>query len=165
MCRKLVVVNELALGNRNLGFEVLSLPKGEVVEFTNKQLKDIIKSGKDEVYGLTISEETGELIPDENFYCTNYMVKSHINSLVPKYESDSLVNLFYIVIGTHKEKGNVVYDVVSSRYERAAFTEEKIKTLLDMGIISAGVKLGDNGELIVAPLEKPKADRKEETAP
>ena len=166
MCRKLVVTNELALGNRNLGFEALSLPKGEVVEFTNKQLKDIIKSGKDEVYGLTISEETGELIPDtEHFFCNNWMIKSHINSLVPKFESDSLVNLFYIVIGTHKEKGNVLYDVVSSRYERAAFTEEKIKTLLDMGIISAGVKLGDNGELIVAPLEKPKADRKEETAP
>ena len=166
MCRKLVVTNELALGNRNLGFETLALPKGEVVEFTNKQLKDIIKSGKDEVYGLTISEETGELIPDtERFFCNNWMIKSHINSLVPKFESDSLVNLFYIVIGTHKEKGNVLYDVVSSRYERAAFTEEKIKTLLDMGIISAGAKLGDNGELIVAPLEKPKADRKEETAP
>lgn len=166
MCRKLVVTNELALGNRNLGFEALALPKAEVVEFTNKQLKDIIKSGKDEVYGLTISEETGELIPDtEYFFCNNWMIKSHINSLVPKFESDSLVNLFYIVIGTHKEKGNVLYDVVSSRYERAAFTEEKIKTLLDMGIISAGVKLGDNGELIVAPLEKPKADRKEEVAP
>lgn len=165
MCRKLVVTNELALGNRNLGFEALALPKAEVVEFTNKQLKDIIKSGKDEVYGLTISEETGELIPDtEHFFCSNWMVKSHINSLVPKYESDSLVNLFYIVIGTHKEKGVTVYDVVSSRYERAAFTEEKIKTLLDMGIISAGAKL-ENGEILVAPLEKPKADQKEEVAP
>ena len=97
MCRKLIVTNELALGNRNLGFEVLSLPKGEVLEFTNKQLKDLIKSGKDEVYGLDISEETGELIPDENFFCTNWMVKSHINSLVPKFESEGLVNLFYIV--------------------------------------------------------------------
>ena len=169
MCRKLIVTNELALGNRNLGFEVLSLPKGEVLEFTNKQLKDLIKSGKDEVYGLDISEETGELIPDtENFFCTNWMIKSHINSLVPKFESEGLVNLFYIVTGTHKEKGNIVYDVVSSRYERTAFTEEKIKTLLEMGIISAGVKLV-NDELVVAPLEKPKkeetAEKKEETAP
>lgn len=165
MCRKLVVTNELALGNRNLGFEVLSLPKGEVVEFTNRQLKDLITSGKDEVYGVVISEETGELVPDtENFFCYNWMVKSHINSLVPKFESDSLVNLFYIVIGTHKEKGTVLYDVVSSRYERATFTEEKIKTLLDMGIISAGAKL-ENGELVVAPLEKKKTEKKEEVAP
>ena len=165
MCRKLIVTNELALGNRNLGFEVLSLPKGEVLEFTNKQLKDLIKSGKDEVYGLDISEDTGELIPDtENFFCTNWMIKSHINSLVPKFESEGLVNLFYIVTGTHKEKGNIVYDVVSSRYERTAFTAEKIKTLLEMGIISAGVKLV-NDELVVASLEKKKTEEKEETAP
>lgn len=170
MCRKLVVINELALGQRALGFEVLSLPKGEVLEFTHKQLKDLIKSGKDEVYGLKISEETGELIPDtENFFCNNWMLKNHINNLVPRFQGDSLVNLFYIVIGTHKEKGSIVYDVVSSRFERTAFSEEKIKTLLEMGIISAGAKLGDNGELIVASLEKPKkeekAETKEETAP
>lgn len=165
MCRKLVVINELALGQRALGFEVMAFPKGEVLEFTHKQLKDLIKSGKEEVYGLKISEETGELIPDtENFFCNNWMVKSHINSLVPRFESDSLANLFYIVIGTHKEKGNIVYDVVSSRFERTAFSEEKIKTLLEMGIISAGAKLV-NGELVVAPLEKQKAETKEETAP
>ena len=28
MCRKLVVVNELVLGNRVLGYETLSFPKG-----------------------------------------------------------------------------------------------------------------------------------------
>ena len=169
MCRKLVVVNELSLGQRALGVEVLSLPKGEILEFTFKQLKDLIKSGKDEVYGLDISEETGELIPDENFFCTNWMVKSHINSLVPKFESEGLVNLFFLVIGTQKDKkGNTTYEVVSSRYERTTFTAEKIKTLLEMGIISAGVKLV-NDELVVAPLEKPKkeetAEKKEETAP
>lgn len=154
MCRKLVVVNELSLGNRHLGWETLSLPKGELVEFTSKQLKDIIIAGKEEIYGLQISEETNELIPDtEQFFCNNWMIKSHINSLVPKFESDSLVNLFYIVIGSHKEKGNLVYDVVSSRFERTTFSEEKLKTLLEMGIISAGAKLQD-GAIIIAPLEK-----------
>ena len=60
------------------------------------------------------------MIPDEQgFYCRNWMIKSHINSLVPKYEGESLVNLFYIVVGTHKEKGNTLYDVISSRYERS----------------------------------------------
>lgn len=164
MCRKIVVMNELVLGNRNLGYEALSLPKGEVVEFTAKQLKDLIISGREEVYALTVSKETGELIPDESFYCSNYMVKSHINSLVPKFESNSLVNLFYVVIGTHKEKGVTVYDVVSSRYERGVLTAEKVKIMLDMGIISAGAKL-ENGEIIVAPLEKPKTEKIEEVAP
>ena len=154
MCRKLVVVNELVLGNRQLGWETLSLPKGEVVEFTSKQLKDIIATGKDEVYGLAINEETGELEADsEHFYCNNWMVKSHINSLVPKFESELLANIFYIVIGTKKEKGSIVYEVVSSRYERTTLSEEKLRTLFDMGIISAGVKMQD-GNIVVAPLEK-----------
>ena len=110
MCRKLIVTNELFLGSRQLGYELYSLPKGEVVEFTEKQLRDCIIHGKDEVYGVIISEDTGELIPDEQgFYCRNWMIKSHINSLVPKYEGESLVNLFYIVVGTHKEKGNTLY--------------------------------------------------------
>ena len=58
MCRKLYVTNKLSLGNRDLGWEAFSLPKGEVVELTSKQLKDIIKDGgTDQVYGLKINEE------------------------------------------------------------------------------------------------------------
>ena len=154
MCRKLIVTNKLSLGARELGWEAYSLPKGEVVEFTSKQLKDIIKSGgPDEVYGLKISEETNELVFDEFFFVTNMMNKLHINTLVPMVEEDCLANLFYIVIGTHKVKNETMYDVISSRYERASFNAEKVKTLLDMKIISAGAKL-ESGEIVVAPLEK-----------
>lgn len=154
MCRKLVVTNKLSLGNRELGFEAWALPKGELVEFTSKQLKDIIKAGTgDEVYGLKISEETGELVFDDAFYVTNMMNKLHINTLVPIVEDDCLANLFYIVIGTHKVKNEIMYDVISSRCERAVFSAEKVKMLLDMQIISAGAKL-ENGEIVVAPLGK-----------
>lgn len=89
MCRKLVVTNKLSLGNRELGWETYSLPKGEVVEFTGKQLKDIIRNGgPDEVYGLKISEETGELVFDDSSYVTNMMNKLHINTLVPVVEDE-----------------------------------------------------------------------------
>lgn len=156
MCRKLIVTNKLSLGNRALGFEAWALPKGELVEFTEKQLKDIIRSGgPDEVYGLKINEETGGLVFDDSFYVTNMMNKLHINTLVPMLEDDCLANLFYIVIGTHKVKQETMYDVISSRYERATFGAEKVKMLLDMRIISAGAKL-ENGEIVVAPMEKPK---------
>lgn len=157
MCRKLVVTNEIFLGARAICYEAYSLPKGEVVELTEKQIKDAIKGlTTDEVYGLALSE-AGELILDtENFFTTNMMKKIHTNTLVPMVEDDCLANLFYIVIGTHKEKGNTMYDVISSRYERTSFTEEKVKTLLDMHIISAGAKMQD-GKVVVAPLEKPKA--------
>lgn len=131
MCRKLVVANEIFLGTRAICYEAYSLPKGEVVELTEKQIKDALKGiTTDEVYGLELSE-AGELVMDKkNFFTTN--------TLIPMVEEDCLANLFYIVIGTHKEKGNTMYDVISSRYERTSFTEEKVKTLLDMHIISAG---------------------------
>lgn len=157
MCRKLVVTNEIFLGTRAICYEAYSLPKGEVVELTEKQIKDTLKGlTKDEVYGLRLSE-AGELELDtDGFFTTNMMKKIHTNALVPMVEDDSLANLFYIVIGTHKDKANTMYDVISSRYEQTSFTEEKVRTLLDMHIISAGAKMQD-GKVVVVPLEKPKA--------
>ena len=157
MCRKLVVTNQIFLGTRAICYEAYSLPKGEVVELTEKQIKDALKGiTTDEVYGLALSD-AGELVLDtDNFYAVNMMKKIHTNTLLPMLEEDCLANLFYIVIGTHKEKGNTMYDVSSSRYERTSFTEEKVKTLLDMHIISPGARL-TNGVIEVAPLEKPKA--------
>ena len=43
MCRKLVVTNEIFLGTRAICYEAYSLPKGEVVELTEKQIKDALK--------------------------------------------------------------------------------------------------------------------------
>ena len=164
MCRKLVVTNEIFLGTRAICYEAYSLPKGEVVELTEKQIKDTLKGlTKDEVYGLRLSE-AGELELDtDGFFTTNMMKKIHTNTLVPMVEDDCLANLFYIVIGTHKDKANTMYDVISSRYERTSFIEEKVKTLLDMHIISAGAKMqGD--KIIVAPLEKPEQSKPQQPA-
>lgn len=156
MCRKLVVVNKLSLGSRELGWECFSFPKREVIELTTKQLKDAIKHGTDEVYGLVVNKDTDELEFDrERWFTTNMMNKLHINTLVPIEESDSLANLYYIVVGTHKEENKQVYEVVSSRYEQAVFSEEKVRTLLDLKIISGGAKLED-GKIVVASMEKVK---------
>ena len=112
MCRKLVVTNEIFLGTRAICYEAYSLPKGEVVELTEKQIRDALKGiTTDEVYGLELSE-AGELVMDKkNFFTINMMKKIHTNTLIPMVEEDCLANLFYIVIGTHKEKGNTMYDV------------------------------------------------------
>lgn len=163
MCRKLVVTNQIYLGTRAICYEGYSLPKGEVVELTEKQIKDALKGlTTDEVYGLALSD-AGELVLDDAFFATNMMKKIHTNTLVPLIENACLANLFYIVIGTHKEKGNTMYDVISSRYERTSFTAEKVKTLLDMQIISAGAKM-QNGEIVVANMEKGKPVETKESA-
>ena len=112
MCRKLVVTNEIFLGTRAICYEAYSLPKWEIVELTEKQIKDALKGiTTDEVYGLELSE-AGELVMDKkNFFTINMMKKIHTNTLIPMVEENCLANLFYLVIGTHKEKGNTMYDV------------------------------------------------------
>lgn len=164
MCRKLVVTNEIFLGTRAICYEAYSLPKGEVVELTEKQIKDTLKGfTTDRVYGLRLSE-AGELELDtDDFFTTNMMKKIHTNTLVPMVEDDCLANLFYIAIGTHKDKANTMYDVISSRYERTSFTEEKVRTLLDMHIISAGAKL-DKDKIVVASLEKSEQSKPQQSA-
>ena len=98
MCRKLVVTNQIYLGTRAICYEGYSLPKGEVVELTEKQIKDALKGlTTDEVYGLALSD-AGELVLDDAFFATNMMKKIHTNTLVPLIENDCLANLFYIVI-------------------------------------------------------------------
>ena len=49
MCRMNVVVNKLVLGNRELGFECWD--GKQIAEFTAKQLKDMIRAGKQKVCG------------------------------------------------------------------------------------------------------------------
>lgn len=154
MCaRKLVVLNRICLGAREICYEAYSLPKEEVVEVTEKQLRDYLKFGKDEVYGLELSK-ANELVFATSFYTTNMMNKVHTGTLTPMVEGETPVNLFYIVIGTHKENNETMYDVISSRFQRISFGAEKVKALLEMQIISGGCCLDEKGEIVVAPLEK-----------
>ena len=153
---KLIVINKLSLGKRELGWELYSLPKGEILEFTSKQVKDLINEGVIGVYGLEISKETGELVFDKSFYVTNMMNKTHINTLTPLNKESSL-NKVYTVIGTHKTKKGLMYDVISSRYERRSFDEAELKALLKTGMVSGGATIIED-EIVLARFDKPVID-------
>jgi hypothetical protein len=145
-----VAVAKLVLGNRELGWECWT--GKEVMEYTSKQLKDIIKAGK-KVCGLKISETTGELELDENgFFTTNMMVHSHIGSWKPMNE-ESMANLLYTCIGSHEEAGKTVYDCISSRWEQTTMTEADMKAYLKIGIVASGARLLDGDKIVVASTE------------
>ena len=107
MCRKLVVTNEIFLGARPICYEAYSLPKGEVVELTEKQIKDTLKGlTTDEVYGLRLSE-AGELELDtDGFFTTNMMKKVHTNTLVPMVRT--LLDMHIISAGAKMQGDNVI---------------------------------------------------------
>ena len=145
------LINELALGNRSLGYEFVT--EKEVVEMTAKTVRDNIRAGK-KIHGLQLSENGEDLVLDEAFFMRNYTVKTHINTIRPKYEYDGqcVANLMYIVIGSHEENGKRVYDVISSRVERTTFNEEKLKAMYELGFISGGCKVVD--DKVILPGEK-----------
>ena len=148
------LINELALGNRSLGFEFVT--EKEVVEMTAKTVKDNIKAGK-RIHGLQIAGKEEDLVLDEAFFMRNYTVKTHINNLKPKYEYDGqcVANIMYIVVGSHEENGKRVYDVISSRVERTTFSEDKLKAMYDLGFISGGCKVEDDKVILPSLETKP----------
>lgn len=147
------MINEIRLGNRNLGFECWS--GKDVIEFTAKQLKDMITAGKQKVCGLKL--ENGELVLDkEGFFTTNMMIHSHVNNYKPM-EEGSMANTLYICMGSHMEDGKIVYDCISSRFEQAKFTEADMRAYLKIGIVSGGAKLEDD-KIVLASMELEKPD-------
>ena len=71
-------------------------------------------------------------------------------------------NVFYIVIGSHEEKGVVYYDCISTKFEQASFEQSDVKAYIKLGIISSGARLGADDKIELASLEYEKA---EETKP
>lgn len=153
MCKMNIVINQLVLGNRELGWECWN--GKELVEYTSKQLKDIIKAGKQKVCGLKIGQH-GELELDKDgFFTTNMMVHSHIGSW-KAMEQEGMTNVLYVCIGSHEESGKVVYDCISSRFEQAEVSESDMRAYLRIGIISGGAKM-ENDNIVLASTELEKA--------
>lgn len=155
MCKMRVVIRKDLLGMREQGFSVWS--GKDVQELTSKQIKDIIRLGKEKVCGLKIGE-SGELELDkEGFYTTNMIEHRMCGNYKPMYDEESMVNMMYTVIGSSTENGKTVYECISSRFEQAKLSEEEVRAYIKIGVISSGAKL-DGEKIVVASLEYPKPE-------
>lgn len=163
MCKMRVVVRREMLGAREQAWSVWS--GKEVMEYTGNQIKSMIKSGQ-KVCGLTLKEV--DLVPDtEGFFTTNIMEHRYCGNFTPMVENESVMaNVFYIVIGSHEEKGVTYYDCISTKFEQAKFNESDVKAYIRLGIISGGARLGADDKIEVASLEyeKEKPEEKKEGA-
>lgn len=155
MCK--VLINEVMLGKRNVGFECYSMETGEIIGLTERQIKDLFKIGSP-VLGFLLDGE-GQLKIDESF-CKNVMRKSGVSTLTPKFETDCIINLMFTVIG---KVGNE-YDVISSRFWHGTMTEAKIRTLYEFGAVN-GIRIDGKGEITLcvegAKDTTPKGDSKQ----
>lgn len=160
MCKMRVVVRREMLGAREQAWSIWN--GKEVIEYTGNQIKNLIKSNQ-KVCGLTMKDN--ELVPDaEGFFTTNIMEHRYCGSYTPMLESEGVMaNVFYIVIGSHEEKGGACYDCISSKFEQTSFNESDVRAYLRLGIISGGARLlGADDKIEIASLEYEKT---EETKP
>ena len=154
MCTMRVAVLKEMLGNRETGYTLWD--GKQVMEQTAKQIKDLIKSGK-KVCGLTL-DGNGELVLDKiGFFTTNLMEHRHCGNYKPMYDEDCMSNLFYIVIGSHKDGEDTVYDCISTKFERLTLAESDVRAYLRIKVISGGCRLNEKGEIELASLEFEKA--------
>lgn len=149
MCTRRFVVNRTMLGNREQGWALWN--GKEMVEMTSKEIKAAI-TRKEEICGLSIGAD-GELELDKGFFTRNIMEHRQVGNYKPMVEEDNcLANVFYIVTGKIDKGG---YEVISTKFERATLSEERVKVMLSMGIISAGAKL-ENDNIVLPILEEAK---------
>lgn len=152
MCQMKVAVLRNMLGGREQSWSLWS--GKDVMEMTGKQIADTIAKGN-KVCGLKIGE-SGELEPDkEGFFTTNIMEHRHCGNYKPMIEENCMASLFYIVIGSHEENGNMVYDCISTKWEQAKISEADLRAYLKIGVVSAGAKL-EGDRIVLADLEYPK---------
>ena len=69
--------------------------------------------------------------------------------------------MFYIVIGSHEEKGVTYYDCISTKFEQTSFEQSDVRAYIRLGIISGGARLGADDKIELASLEYEKATPEE----
>lgn len=152
MC-KLLVLNKLYLGARELGCELIDLNKLEVIEMTAGQIKSALKAGK-EILGVKVSAGNELELDKEKYFMTNLMRKVHINKLEPLYDTESsLANIFFYVAGVTEKNGKTLYNCINSRFGRCQMDDNKLRVYYEMGAIAGGIKI-ENDKIIVSDLIK-----------
>lgn len=146
MCMYLTNANYL--GQRLIGYDFYDSNSKGFIGFSEKQVVDKLNHG-DRVYGFRLKKdgESGKEMPEldmEGFNMTNLQVRSGVNSLSWLSETDNNdMNIGLIVVSVSGDKKKV-YETVNARHARVEYTEEKLKMLLELGAMVAGVRLEKN---------------------
>ena len=159
MCK--IVVNQVnQFGCRIQGYEVLDTSKGEILGMTEKDIRKSIEKGEP-VYGLTLNQDTDELVLDEEGFCQkDIMVKTTLKNMKPLKDEEAAANVFFTLIGV-KDSKDGRYELMNSRFGRSEVSIDKLMTLLEMGLIQGGCKLDGNGNLKLAKVFEDSIAKKE----
>lgn len=147
MCK--FVANREDLGSRVTGYTLYdSVTKG-FIGMTTKAIIEALRNGE-AIYGFKLEGE--ELaFDDKMFHQTNLMVRSGINNYRSVVECDIPVNNLYTVVRIIKTGDEITgYEVITSRHARLEITPDKMKNLIEMGVVQGGAWLDNKGKIVTA---------------
>ena len=153
LMEKKFVLNRVDLGQRVIGYEIFNpgVNGGEVIGMTVKQLSEAVKAG--EVLGMLL-DGNGILKLDEARGFRAIMVKTGVGTLTST-DPSAVANLMYTVYRRDGEN----YKVISSRFGRQIFCEDKIKALIDLGAVNGVILDGKNIKSSREWTKKPKGQK------
>ena len=145
MC--MYLVDAMHLGNRLIGYEVYESKSMGFMGMTEKQILDKLNRNE-KVYGFRIKNDVEAAkevleLDEEGFNMKNLQVKSGVKTLTWLKENDNNdINIGLIVVKIINEKNKKpVYETVNARHARVTYEESKLKMLIELGAMVAGVKL------------------------
>ena len=148
MCKRLTAAYLDRIGSRPVGWAVYN---GKDYSFlSEKQVKTKIQQGI-LVNGLKLDAEENVVIDTE--FTRNLMAKSGL-TFQPIIEAEddevSVMNKYYALVKVEKTDAETTYHFITNRCGREVFTEQKLKSLLEV-MEFGGVKLSETGDLLIHP--------------
>lgn len=146
MCKRLTAAYLDRIGSRPVGW---CLFNGKDYSFlSEKQVKTKIQQGI-LVNGLKLDAEENVVIDTE--FTRNLMAKSGL-TFQPIIEAEddevSVMNKYYALVQVEKTDADTTYRFITNRCGCEVFTEQKLKSLLEI-MEFGGVKLSETGDLLI----------------
>lgn len=147
MCK--FVASREDLGSRVTGYTLYDSATKGFVGMTTKAIIDALRNSE-VIYGFKLDGDD-LAFDDKMFHQTNLMVRTGINNYRSVIESDIPVNNMYTVVRVVKTGEEITsYEVITSRHARLEVTPEKLKGLIEMGVVQGGAWLDSKGKIVTA---------------
>ena len=153
MC--MYLTNGNFLGQRLIGYDFYDSKSKGFIGMTEKQIIAKLKNGE-RIYGFILAEEDGKEVlklDAEGFNMRNLQIKSGVNTCSWLNDAESTdINMGLIVVSVSGDTKKA-YETVNIRHARVNYTTEKLKMLIELGAMVAGVRLEKNKLVICEGVE------------
>lgn len=148
MCK--IIVNQVRqFSGRINGYEVYESRTGEILGMTERDISKCLKTGE-KVFGLAVKDDK-IVLDSENFFQNNIMVKTSLSAM-HSLDENCPANILYTVVEVKAGRGGAepTYILINSRFGKSEVSAERLKALLEIGLVQGGAILTAEGNIQTA---------------